>query len=135
MKKIIYGQDDRVGPWVCRRINATWIPGQAKTIGLEEEGELIGGCLIESYIAGGSVSMHVAGEPGWCTRSYLRAAFRYVFVQLDCNVAIGVVPSGNSKALAFDWALGFREHTRIEGAHPDGALVLLTMRKEDCKWL
>jgi hypothetical protein len=34
-----------------------------------------------------------------------------------------------------DKKLGFREVASIPGAHPDGALHVLVMTKEECRWL
>jgi hypothetical protein len=48
---------------------------------------------------------------------------------------IGLVNADNHAALTFDRHFGFVENTRI----PDGAgecdLVVLTLRREDCRWL
>lgn len=47
----------------------------------------------------------------------------------------GLVPSDNSKALAVDKKIGFREVTRLKDAFKLGVdYVLLEMRKEDCNY-
>ena len=47
----------------------------------------------------------------------------------------GQVPASNVRALEFDRKLGFIEETRIKDVFPDGDLVVLSMKREDCKWL
>lgn len=132
MKRVITHQDKLVGPWVCSRAGGTYTEGA--TLGLEKDGALIAGVIVDGW-NGASARMHVAGEGNWLNREFLFACFDYVFRQLDLNVVIGTVASDNAKALRFDKHLGFREVTRIPKGHPKGDLVILTMRKEDCRFL
>jgi len=46
-----------------------------------------------------------------------------------------LVDSTNEKALRFDKKLGFVEEARISNAARAGDLVILTMTKEQCRWL
>ena len=61
--------------------------------------------------------------------------FDYPFNQLGVKKLIGQVPSSNLKALEFDKKLGFKEEARISDVFPDGDLIVLSMRREDCRWL
>jgi RimJ/RimL family protein N-acetyltransferase len=45
------------------------------------------------------------------------------------------VPSGNKRALHFDKRMGFKEVARIKDAHPDGELIILSMRRDECRFL
>lgn len=73
MKTVIYGQNDRVIPWVGQRIDEDDF-GKAESIGLEENGELIAGVVFNWY-TGPAISMHVAAEPGkrWLNRDFCTA--------------------------------------------------------------
>jgi RimJ/RimL family protein N-acetyltransferase len=84
---------------------------------------------------GASVMMHVYGEGNWVSRDLLKVAFDYPFNHLNCNLVMGLVPSGNKEALRMNRHLGFKVETTLEGAHPDGALILMVMRREECRWL
>lgn len=86
---------------------------------------------------GASIEMHVAsdGTGHWCTRRVLAAAFDYPFRICGVKVIVGRVPSGNTAALQFDKRVGFELSAIIPDAHPDGALHILTMRREDCRFL
>ena len=132
--QIIIGQDSRVGPWICERTGGTWF-GEGVTVGIERNGELVGGAIIDGF-NGASACLHVAGVGKyWLTHEFLRVVFGYVFEQCKLNVAIGLVPSWNTQALRFDQHLGFIEKCRIPDAAPGGDLVVLTMRREQCRWI
>jgi hypothetical protein len=84
---------------------------------------------------GASVQMHVAGEPGWVDRTILFATFDYPFRVMKCNMVLGFVPSGNKDAIQFNTRLGFKIENELQGAHPDGSLLIMVMRREECRWL
>lgn len=85
---------------------------------------------------GTSCHMHMAGDgPRWVNRAFLHQAFRYPFELLGLQMVFGVVPSGNTRALKMDLKLGFHELIYIPGAHPDGGIHILQMKKEECRWL
>lgn len=127
---------ERLGPWVCERTGATYVPGSSTGIGLERGGSLVAGVLFDQF-TGGSVCMHVAsdGTRAWMTREYLGYCFAYPFRQLGVKKIIGLVDSTNERALAFDKALGFKVEHVIEDAGKTGSLVILSMSRKDCRWL
>lgn len=133
MKKIILHQDQIVGPWVSAMTGGAYSEGT--TIGLVEHGQLIAGVLYDGY-NGASIQMHV-GAIGkrWMTKEYLWMCFHYPFEQLKVKKIIGLVGSGNEKAIAFDEHLGFQLEHSIEDAHRDGALLVYTMTREQCRFL
>ena len=69
------------------------------------------------------------------SRDILWAVFAYPFIQLQCKKVIGRVSENNSRALEFDLKLGFKEEARIRDVYPEGDLFILTMRRDDCRWL
>lgn len=136
MKTAIYGQNDRVIPWVGQRIDEDDF-GQAEAIGLEQDGELIAGVVFNWY-TGPSISMHVAAEPGrrWMTRDYLYRVFAYPFLQVGCRRVTGLVREDNLDAQRFDEHLGFKREGLIRQGASDGSnLILYGMLKEECRWL
>ena len=99
------------------------------------QGNLLGGVIFNNY-TGTSITIHVAGfSPTWINPDMLWVTFHYPFVRLGCRKIIGQVSSGNSRALEFDKKLGFIEEARIKDVYPDGDLVLVSMTREDCRWL
>lgn len=125
-------ESERVGRWIEAHEGGQYREG-SQCIGLERDGELVAGALFD-YHNGASIYCHVAVD-GQVTREFLRAAFRYPFVQLGCSVLIGLVAGDNLMAQRFDERLGFTlEHT-IRDAHPSGELRIYTMRRDQCRWL
>lgn len=139
MKQVIFGDaaiSQSICTWVSERAGGSWVQGQATAIGLMEDGELIAGVVFDSW-NGASCCMHVAAAPGkaWMTPSYLKVCFAYPFNQLGVNKILGLVGSKNEAALQFDLHLGFVPEATLEGAHPDGALIVLSMTRAQCRWL
>lgn len=101
-----------------------------------EEGDLRGGVILQAY-TGASICAHMAGfDPHWANRDLLFAVFYYVFETCGCGSIFAQVPTYEETALAVDKKLGFKEEARIPDVFPGGdGLVVLRMRKEDCRWL
>lgn len=79
--------------------------------------------------------MHVAGIPGWLTRDLIHYTFNYAFNICKVNMVIGLVPSGNKDAIRFNTHLGFKTRLVLDGAHPDGSLIVMTMDRAECRYL
>jgi len=136
VKRVVVGDKQRVADWVAEKIGCSKWHSDFEALGLEQDGQLVGGCVIDSYVKDARCAMHVAGEGRkWLNREFIRACFGYVFTQLNCKVALGPVPSTNEAAIRFDKHLGFTEACRIEDGCPDGDLVLMQMAKAKCRWL
>ena len=100
-----------------------------------EDEKLLGGVIYQGY-TGASIRAHIAGfTPRWIDKSMLWMMFHYPFEQLGVNKIIGYVHSTNLKALDFNRKLGFKEEARIEGVFRDADLVIMSMRREKCRWL
>lgn len=131
---IVFGPHDVLGAWLCQRIQYVPTPNLRCLGNITEDGKIIGVVGFDNW-NGASCQMHVAGEGNWVSREFLRCTFDYAFNTAKLNVVIGAVPSGNKRALKFDKHVGFTEVASIEGGHPDGSLVILSLRREDCRYL
>lgn len=101
----------------------------------EKDGRLLGGVIFQGF-TGASIQIHVAGfDPRWIDRDMLWMAFVYPFEQLKVKKLIGQIPSDNRKALDFNRKLGFIEETRVAGVYRTGDMVVMTMTREQCRWL
>lgn len=134
MSKIVTDRQDELVRWLCERIGYTPTPS-IRAIGSVGSDNVLHGVVGFDGFNGASCQMHVAGDPGWVNRAILHAAFDYPFNFAGCSVVLGVVPSGNAEALRFNERLGFRTVAVIPEAHPDGALVVMAMDREECRWL
>lgn len=83
-----------------------------------------------------AVEMHVVLDAPIVARVLLPASFDYAFNQCDRRIAIGRVASDNAKAMRFDEHIGFKELFRVKDGQRDGVdIVVLELRKKDCRWL
>ena len=125
---------DVLATWLCKRIGLTPTPAIQCIGRLNAAGNVIGVVGYDGF-NGASVQMHVAGDGNWISRQLLWAAFDYPFNVMHCNVVLGLIPSGNKSALELNEHLGFRVDTVLPHAHPDGALVVMAMYRDGCRWL
>ena len=107
----------------------------ATFIGQEIDGEVKAVVAFDN-ILDKSCQMHTAAiVPNWISKDLLWACFDYPFNILKVKVIIATVASTNKEALKLDRHLGFVDKAYIEDAHIDGDLVILAMRRENCRWL
>lgn len=126
----------RVFDFVSRRVPLTLTAG-IQGIGLERDGELVAGVVYEGF-NGRNIWMHCAGTVGtnWMTRGYLRACFRYPFVQCGVDRISAFVMADNRAARKLNEHLGFTQEAVLRGAAPDGGDVLIyAMRREECRYV
>lgn len=136
MRRLVLDQRERVGEFVKALLPyvESWGEWYA-AIGLESDGDLVSG-VVYNFYTGPDIAMHVVGVgPTWLSRSYLRAAFKYPFVQLGCRRVTGYVPASNSRAQRFDEHLGFQREGLLRHALPDDDVIVYGMLREECRWL
>lgn len=131
---IIFNDAD-FGHTIARASGTSFNPLSDICIARVENDLLLGGVIYQNY-TGHSIGIHVAGfVHDWINRDMLWVAFDYPFNQLGCKKLFGQVPETNSKALEFDLKLGFKIITKIDDVFPDGALIVLALDRDDCRWL
>lgn len=102
---------------------------------LDATGKLLGGVTYDNF-CGTSICMHVCSfDPRWLSKDMLWVIFHYPFVHLGCKKVLGFVESTNKQAIAFEKKIGFIEEARIADACPGGDVLVMSMRREDCRWL
>ena len=122
----------RVGRWMHQEGSGHWSDG-ATCIGLERDGALVAGVMFDFYNGSMIVANIVIRGP--VTREWLWFICHYPFVQLHCQVVIGLVAEENIASHRFVQKFGFRHGLTIHDADPSGSLTLYTLRKEDCRFL
>lgn len=134
---IITNQRERVGSWVADKIGNKTPWHLYEAIGIEKDGELIGGVVIDNYIHEARCSIHCAGiGRKWLNRKFLFIVFDYVFRQLKCNAVLNAIDGRNLDSIKFTSHLGFKEVHRVKGGSYNGAdAVLFEMLKSDCRWI
>ena len=102
---------------------------------IDEHGRVHGAIGFDGWM-GNAAQMHIALDNPASLRSLLRPAFHYLFNQVGKDVAIGLIPAHNHRSIGLSTSAGFHETYRLkDGAAPGDDMVLLEMRKEDCRWI
>lgn len=133
MAKIITDDQERVGKWLHDKIGGVYANEIGSYIGLEKDGVIIAATGYEDF-TGVSVRTHIAVN-GKITKEFLRFIFWYPFEQLKVKKLIGLVSSGNEKALKLDKNFGFVEEAIVKDVYKDGDLHILTMTRDQCRFL
>ena len=135
MKRTVWDQSERVGLWVCERLECGFDRLTSTAIGIESNGEIVGGVVFDNF-RHRSISMHVASIGGnWMTLDFLKAVFGYPFDQLGVTKVIAPVDSTNSKSMRFVSHLGFVLEATIKDAGRHGDFLIYTMNRAQCRFL
>lgn len=139
---LLTGADDFVTRFVFELIGAPLPTTPYQAIGIVRDGKLVGGVVYSSLQlttagAPNSCEMSVAlAHPSACTRSTIRAMFRYPFEVLGCKYVWGGVKRKAKAVRRFDERLGFRCKCIIEDGDPAGGdMALYYMNRKKCRWL
>jgi RimJ/RimL family protein N-acetyltransferase len=129
---------DLLGPWAWKQMGeGLWFSEGKSAMGqIDAIGEVLWAVVFDHYEVGGSIQMHIAiSDPKVVTRQAICAVFEYPFSQLGVKKVIGVVNSKNIKSLTFVMRLGFIVETIITDAYDMGDMYILSMTREQCRWL
>ena len=134
LRRVVTDNQDHLRGWITGVLGMQF-SSYATFIGQEIDGE-IKAVIAYDNILEKSCLMHTASiVPNWISKDLLWAAFDYPFNKLGLSVILASVASTNEEALKLDRHLGFVDKAYIEDAHIDGDLVILAMRRENCRWL
>jgi len=134
MRKVITDNQEHLRGWITGVLGMQFSP-YATFIGQEIDGEVKAVVAFDN-ILDKSCMMHTAAiVPNWISKDLLWACFDYPFNILKVKVILASVASTNTEALRLDRHLGFVDKAYIEDAHLNGDLVILAMRRENCRWL
>jgi len=134
LRRVVTDNQEHLRGWITRVLGMQFSP-YATFIGQEIDGEVKAVVAFDN-ILDKSCQMHTAAiVPNWISKDLLWACFDYPFNILKVKVIIAAVASTNKEALKLDRHLGFLDKAYIEDAHLDGDLVILAMRRENCRWL
>lgn len=119
--------------WISKELGGK-APESMSCIGQLVDGELK---AVSSYsgFRGSSCNFSLAGKGNYMSKDFLWAMFDYPFNKLGLKVIIATISGKNDKSLKLSRHLGFTEVANIADAHEDGDLVIMVMRRENCKWL
>jgi len=85
---------------------------------------------------GKTVQMHVVSLGEYNPKSMVYAAYEYPFNKWGVSIIFGVINSLNISSINLAVKAGFIEKERWEKMHDNGGdIVLMEMKKENCKWI
>ena len=133
--EIICDQPDD-GAWVMLRVGGVYNDKTDHVIAMHRGGKMVGGVVYTGFLQA-SITIHMAGsETNWACRDFLWMVFHYGFEVLGVKKIIGLVASDNPRSMSVTTRLGFIPVAVITEACANGAdLNVLTMTREQCKWL
>ena len=110
-------------------------PQNTACIGQKKDGKLIAVVGYNSFLPN-SCQIHVAStDVYWLSKDLLFAIFDYPFNKLEVKVIIAPICKDNVKSLNLCRKLGFEQVADITYGHPNGDLIIVTMKRNQCKWL
>jgi len=134
MRKVVTDDQEFLRLWISKALGGD-APKDMQLIGQEIDGEIK---AVAGYSAfeGKACNFSFAGDGGnWMNKDFLWAMFDYPFNKLNLKVIIATIAGSNYKSLKLSRNLGFKQIANIADAHQDGDLVIMIMRRENCKWL
>lgn len=137
MSREIHFNNEWHGSMICHGLDEKrpFIKGYDNVISITQEGKLLGGVLYDNYRVR-SIQMHLAGyERNWGSRAMLWVCFDYPFNTCMVERIFAEVPSTRPEVLEIVKRVGFVDHTAKRNAVPGGDLVVLSMDRDQCKWL
>jgi len=134
VRTVITENQKYLGEWLVRILNFP-LPETTQCIGQIKDGNLVAVAGYTNFMPN-ACEMHI-GSVGehWASRDFLWAVFDYPFKKLGVKVILGQICADNTEALKLNRHLGFKVVAEIPDAHMNGDLVIMAMRKEDCRFL
>lgn len=119
--RLVFDRKEEIAAYLERRLNTTLTP-PFLTIGIEENGEIVGGWLFNDY-NGSNIEISVALDRP-LTRGMIRAVHHYVFQQLKCRRVTARCRESNEKSATLIRRLGFRNEGRQPFYYGDDAALI-----------
>lgn len=140
MIRIITGQNERAGEWARRIFGRQdfFADGTFSSLILERDLEIVAVSLYNQYVRGNSIDLNLAAVPTkrWMTAAFLRATFRYPFLELGVRRLGALVASDNIASLKLTSHAGFKlEGIAREAWAPGVDIACFGMLRHECKWL
>ena len=123
-----------LGEWLVRILNFP-LPETTQCIGQLKDGNLVAVAGYTNFMPK-ACEIHI-GSVGehWASKDFIWAVFDYPFNKLGVSVILGQICAANIDALTLNRHLGFKGVADIPDAHMSGDLVIMAMRKEECRFL
>jgi hypothetical protein len=122
-----------IGHWTAARLGTVFTPQAAESIGLVRGGQIVAGVIYENC-NGTSIQAHIA-VTGRLTPAFVAAIFHYPYRFCRVTTIICPVAVTNARSVRLVEHMGFTAAATLTDCHPDGDLVLYTLKATDCRFL
>lgn len=128
---VVFGWDKAVHDWVAGQLDMPgFAGGPVNAIGVEENGQLVGGVVFHNhYPKEGVIEMSAAATHAkWLSPRMIRAIFTYAFDLLECQLVVMRVSADNSRMLNIAERFKFDLYTipRLRGRMENEVVCTLT---------
>ena len=119
--------------WIVGR-GECFAPGSGATgLGWVKDGKIVAGVMYEEFTEASIHATIVVEEQ--MMKGFVHKIFDYPFNQLGVDKIIVQTNTANVESVNLAKRLGFTEEGMIKGAYLDGDRIILTMTKDECKWI
>ena len=134
MRTVTTENQQYLGEWLVRVLNFP-LPQTTQCIGQLKDGNLVAVAGYTNFMPK-ACEIHI-GSVGehWASKDFIWAVFDYPFNKLGLSVILGQICADNIDALKLNRHLGFKVVAEIPDAHMSGDLVIMAMKKEECRFL
>jgi len=102
---------------------------------IKPDGEIMGVVVYDRFSPWNCELSVASVTPKFIDRAFLRAVFRYPFIQCGLRRVTAVTEDGNDGALRINKRLGFVDEAKLKNWYGDTDGNMLVMTRESCKWL
>ena len=121
-------------PMVMNRVPGVFPTHDIVGIGWEQNGTVVAGVVYDHY-TGPCITATIAVDDPHMAKDFLWAIFDYPFNQLGVGKILAYVADDNAPSLKLLRRMGFIKEAYIEGMYTSGALIIMSLVKENCVWL
>lgn len=121
--------------WIQQRTGCGRTAGFKAIKAVDDSGRILGMVGYDGWTEN-AVQAHMAVETPIAWRALTGPAFAYPFLEAGKSVILAIIPASNARSVKLARRFGFRETYRVRDGWAVGEdLVLLEMRREECRWL
>lgn len=123
-----------VAAWVASMCECPIMSG-CTALGVVQNGRIVAGVMYDHF-TGRSIKASIAISPfARLGKEFWWMIFDYPFNQLGVERIIVTICESNTKSINLATKLGFKFEATVEGVYDDGAMLIATLTKSECKQL
>jgi len=122
--------------WHCLKTGQKYNKNPAvKCAGILKNGEIIGSVIYHRFRWPDIEIGIETTDPAWCNRRILKEIFEYPLSTLNCKRVTATTDPSIPEVCQFLKRLGFVEEGRLRDALPHGDLLILGIKRDECRWV